>query len=339
MNYDEIHTETVSDDKTIIEETVLFFKDGDHAVAKLADAPEEILSVANPVKNDEVDLSRIKICGNALSVDSVKAEFREEWLTGKNLPEDLRQDERFKLGVFLPIPADLVSYQYKVAYRAKNKRNLPTLTYYDENLNSVKRKIKNGENVTVLLYGDSISNAANSSGDLNLPPYEKPWYVKALGKISERCGCKINFINNSRSGYGSDWGADAVKEKVLPIDCDLFIIAFGMNDATAATPVEKFEKNIRDIANAKPNSSIILVSSILPNAESDVAFYDLRFNYRRALDKICREKSYALMDMTAISEYFIGKKRYAEISGNNFNHPNDFIYNFYTRALYDALNG
>jgi hypothetical protein len=51
------------------------------------------------------------------------------------------------------------------------------------------------------------------------------------------------------------------------------------------------------------------------------------------LKALCERENYAFMDMLSVSEYYLKTKDYSEISGNNFNHPNDFIYRFYADAF------
>lgn len=327
----------VFDGSKIYEETVLFFKRGNKFEAFLANEVEELLFVENPVKKDIVDIKDMSFCGKKLIADNVKGAFDERWLLGQDMPDDFHEDTRFKLGVMLPIPADLVAYQYRVTYKVKDSFDFPKTNYYNNNLCFVKDKLKSKKDVNILLYGDSISNAANSSGDLNIPPFEKAWYEKAIYHLEKLYNVKINLTNNSRSGYPSSWGVEAIPEKIKPIDCDLLVVGFGMNDATTKVSADQFENNIRAIIDAKPNCSVILISSILPNLQSSFSFYDLRLEYRERLKSLCKEKSCALIDMTEVSEYYKDKKAYAEISGNNFNHPNDFIYKFYANALYTIL--
>lgn len=325
--------------KIIREEPVLFFLKDGRRFAKVAFEIENLIKIENPTKGEILSVKDFVIDGRELRTDKeISSVFQSEWLQGKNLPNDLHADLRFNVGdILLPIPQELVAYQYWVTYQAKETPQYPNILKYADNLVRVKEKLQKGENITILIYGDSISNAANSSWQLELPPYRKPWYERAAEKISERYGCEVSIVNNSKSGYPSSWGVENLEEKVVKVDFDLIVEAFGMNDGSADIPTEIFEENVKKIITAKPNISAVLVSSILPNEESNLSFYGLRMEYRRSLNSLCQTCGCALIDMTAISEFFQEKKLYAEISGNNFNHPNDFIYNFYANALIDLL--
>ena len=118
-------------------------------------------------------------------------------------------------------------------------------------------------------------------------------------------------------------------------EADLLIVAFGMNDGADHLSCEEFEKNIRTILQARKcaDCNVILVSSILPHPDSELFRLSLRKEYGMALKRICEEENCAFMDMFALSEHYLQTKNYCEISGNNFNHPNDFIYRFYADAL------
>ena len=323
----------------ICEEPVLFFSKEGKFFAKVAFEVEKLIKIENPAKREILSVDEVCISGRELqTTKKISSVFQKEWLKGENLPNDLHADLRFNVGdILLPIPQELVAYQYWVTYQAKETPKYPKTVKYAENVVRVKEKLQRGEDITILIYGDSISNAANSSWQLELPPYRKPWYEIAAEKISEKYGGKVSIVNNSKSGYPSSWGVENLEEKIQEVDFDLIVEGFGMNDGSADISTQVFEENVKKIITAKPNVSAVLISSILPNEESSLSFYPLRMEYREALNRLCKTYNCALIDMTAISEFFQDKKIYAEISGNNFNHPNDFIYNFYANSLIELL--
>lgn len=329
------------------EEPIVIFKEKGRLLGRLAFPPIEILKVYNPVK--EIYLQEGEdffVVGKELvfkeSEELQESSFQEEWLLGKNLPKDIENlGSQYKIDDVLLIGArELAAFQFRVTYKCK-KPNFPQMVEFGENLNSLKAKIREGKEIKIILYGDSICNAANSSGEAGVPPFERAWYEIALERCCEAYGnpC-MKIFNRSRSGYGTDWGAQAAEEKIE--EADLLIVAFGMNDAADTNlSARNFEKNIRKILASRKNGDcdFILISSILPNPQNELFRYDLRKIYAEKLREICKEKNGAFINMTCISEFYIGKKRYCEISGNNFNHPNDFIYKFYADALAIACIG
>lgn len=323
-----------------MEEPVVFIEKDGVATAMLSERPIAILTIYNPVTNEYLTAEDFSQNGRILIKKREKIRsLRKEWLYVKNLPPHVNHTgaEYNIFDVLLMDVPQLASFQYRVTYTAEEPK-FPRLTYFSNTLSLLRKKLKQGEAVKIVLYGDSISNAANSSGEGQFPPYEKAWYLQALENVRKHYQNEnITLINNSRSGYGSVWGAKNALEKV--VDADLLIVAFGMNDGADNLPCEEFETNIRTILRARKRAdcSGILISSILPNPDNRLFRLSLRKEYGEALKRICREENCAFMDMLALSEYYLQTKNYCEISGNNFNHPNDFIYRFYADACTNLL--
>lgn len=328
--------ESVCKERTILEEPIVFVESNGTICANLAIEPTEIVKIYNPIRGESIELKDISVKGKTLSVKSGDVPFlKESWLRAVDLPTHIQNlgTEYNITDVLLTDARQLASFQYRVTYVAQ-RLALPQTAYYASALARFREKARNGEPLTILLYGDSISNAANSSGEGMFEPFEKPWHEQAIERVRlEFQNKNIELINRSRSGYGSTWGAENAAENIE--SADLLVVAFGMNDATENLPCEKFTENIRRILQERKNSDcdVVLVSSILPNPNSEYARLDLRKSYGEALNKLCVQNGFAFMDMLSVSEYYATRKRYCEISGNNFNHPNDFIYRFYADAF------
>ncbi len=328
--------ESIYKEGTILEEPVVFVESNGTICANLAVEPTEIMKIYNPIRGESIELKDISVKGKTLSVKSGNVPFlKEGWLRAIDLPAHIQNlgTEYNITDVLLMDAKQLASFQYRVTY-AVQQLELPRSAYYASALARFREKARNGNPLTILLYGDSISNAANSSGEGLFEPFEKPWCEQAIERIrSEFHNRNIELVNRSRSGYGSAWGAEYAAENIRSVD--LLVVAFGMNDATENLPCEKFTENIRRILEERKNSDcdVVLVSSILPNPNSEYARLALRKSYGEALKKLCFQNGFAFMDMLSVSEYYETRKRYCEISGNNFNHPNDFIYRLYADAF------
>lgn len=165
-------------------------------------------------------------------------------------------------------------------------------------------KLANGEDVTVVFYGDSITRGSNSSFYVNTKP-KLPGYAllftysladlfdykvehvytfmnKTFGSDSGKAhelitdyvaGDRgtIRFINASVGGWTSSDAVDNVASYVTDFTseygCDLFLYAFGMNDPGTAKKV--FQSNITKVVDTvlekHPKAAIMLVSTMLPN--------------------------------------------------------------------------
>ena len=333
---------SVYDNGRLVGEPVVFIEKGGRTSAALAHVPEKILRLYNPVSGEELGEEDFYREGNTLVLKGGKGKrLKSEWLRAKNLPHGIKHlgGEYGIDNILLMDAAQLASFQYRADYIAPRPA-FPETAYFSKALAPLREKAGRGGKIKILLYGDSISNAANSSGEAGVPPFERPWYERAVeGMRAFFENGNITLVNNSRSGYGSEWGAENAFEKVE--DADLLIVAFGMNDGSENLPCGKFAEKIEKILSERknPGCSAILVSSVLPHPESELYRLSLRKEYGAALKGICKEKSCAFMDMLAVSEYYLKRKNYCEVSGNNFNHPNDFMYRFYADTLEYLLTG
>jgi lysophospholipase L1-like esterase len=200
--------------------------------------------------------------------------------------------------------------------------------------------LKEKKRLKIALFGDSISNSANSSWEMGFDGYEH-WFSPVISYLYATYGAEVEFINVSRSGYGTDWALTAVDEKFQGEEVDLAIVAFGMNDGTAGMGVEQFTENtalVMDKIRAhNKDTEFVLIATPVPNPDCD--FYKAQKEYIHGL-RTLETTGVTVLNMTEAFNFLLTKKRYCEIGGNNMNHPNDFGYAFYTDAfkvLFDTI--
>lgn len=210
-----------------------------------------------------------------------------------------------------------------------------------EYLPDITRKLNAKEPLNVCLLGDSISFGLNASGVAGVPPLQPAYGDLFVQGLSARFGSAIDFTNFSVSGMGAPWGieqAPLVAEKKP----DLAIIAFGMNDASGHFTPADFTANIQRIMDAiksiHPATSFIVVSPMRGNAEWKHAAPDLYPQYRDALMAL-QGPGVAVADLTSFWSVFLEHKRFADITGNGVNHPNDFGYRVYAQVLLALFPG
>ncbi len=196
-------------------------------------------------------------------------------------------------------------------------------------------KLQAGGPFTLAVLGDSISVGAQASGLAPAAPPERPGYAQqfadSLGEQFPKAN--VTLENPSVGGTVSGWGAgqsDALAAK----SPDLAVIAFGMNDGSQDNPLERYRSNVELIVKKlrapNPDLSIILVASFLPNPESIQANYELRKGYASALRELAdSHPNTAFVDIGIVSERIVARKKFADISGNVFNHPNDYLMRVY----------
>ncbi len=123
---------------------------------------------------------------------------------------------------------------------------------------------------------------------------------------------------------------------------DLFICAFGMNDASSQIPPEKFGATIRQMIYqlhaANPDCDVILVSPMTANPEWKHAkplFYPV---YAKTLQTLAGPKI-AVADVTSMWLALLERTSVLDLSGNGLNHPNDFGHRLYADVVLSTLAG
>jgi acyl-CoA thioesterase I len=93
-------------------------------------------------------------------------------------------------------------------------------------MNNTITKLKNGKHVTIVAFGDSITETTfHTRGRMN-------WVQLLKEAIFESYGTEIcTMINSGKCGSTYKDGLNRIERDVLRYNPDLVIIAFGMNDA------------------------------------------------------------------------------------------------------------
>lgn len=195
-------------------------------------------------------------------------------------------------------------------------------------------KLTEKKPVKILLFGDSISEGANATCTNGREPGLPKWIDLFVYGLKKRYGYDdISFVNTSVGGKAAAWGRDTVKENALSYDFDLAIIGFGMNDCF--TPNSDFEEYIRairdEIENNKPESELILIATMLPNKELK-SFWGNQKIQKEALYHLCDDRT-VVADMTDFHAALMQSKSFYDMTGNNVNHPNDFLVRGYAQLL------
>ncbi|MCQ6562324.1 SGNH/GDSL hydrolase family protein [Paenibacillus mendelii] len=214
----------------------------------------------------------------------------------------------------------------------------PVPAYAGESLPHTTSKLANGQPLKVVLYGDSISVGYNSSGLYNAPPYLPTWGELLVRQLEQTYSSAITAINPSVAGQTSAWGAAEAQTRVAAEEPDLVIIAFGMNDGTAGVTAAQFKANVKSmietIRQSNPNAEFLLVSTTLANPETNYA--NQQESYLAVLEQLSGTGIVAV-DMTGVHQELLAHKSFADMTGNNVNHPNDFLARWYAQIVSATL--
>jgi acyl-CoA thioesterase-1 len=193
-------------------------------------------------------------------------------------------------------------------------------------------KLKAKQALKLVALGDSITEGYNASGfKLSEAPPKQPAYPQLVATaLQERFGSPVTLVNLARAGTGAGWGLKMVA-KVAEEKPDLVILAFGMNHGEAAPAFEEVMRKLRDAVQAAcPEADIVLVAPMTGNPRG---FPVERFTgYRDALQNLTG-KNVVLADVTTPWVELLKRKPFADVSGNNINHPNDFGHRLYAAVI------
>ncbi len=234
------------------------------------------------------------------------------------------------------------------------------------------RKLQNGEDVTVIFYGDSCTYGAASSFAYGYAPYQYSYallvthaladlfgytvhYASSLGPVPGKDyvgGTRgtITYINPSVGGWNSSDGVAQYDAELAPLiaayGCDLFVLDIGGNDGDrAAREVRLNDETIlnRVLADA-PGASLLVMSTMVPNPNSTNGWFGKEYlqepQFIRMAERYrSRGVPCAVCCMTSMTLSVLDYVDFRDISGNNINHPNDFLARIYACTLFRTLVG
>ena len=204
------------------------------------------------------------------------------------------------------------------------------------------QKLESGEPLTLLFFGDSITTGVNSSGKLDFAPFADPWPIlvkKSLEYFYPRAN--IHYVNTAVGGKRTVWGLETLEENLLAYRPDTLILGFGMNDRFSVEEhVADLRELIEGVQEALPEIEIAVIATMLPNAET-VKFWGNQYLFEDAYRKLLlpEHPELVLVPMTSVHAALLEKKQYRDMTGNNANHPNDFLARAYAHTIVRVLTG
>lgn len=186
----------------------------------------------------------------------------------------------------------------------------------------------------LMIYGDSIAEGANATERSGVSPFLMPFGELFAANLMHLYDRRIDVINTALGGTTSEWGAQNVEARVAEYEPDFVLLAFGMNDGSGHRSPKDFQQNIQSIIETvrakRSDTEFLLVSSICANPEA--CLYGNQEEYPAVLQELCGE-GIAFANMTAMHQELLKRKRYMDMTGNNVNHPNDYLHRIYAQIL------
>ena len=207
------------------------------------------------------------------------------------------------------------------------------------NLPKTYAKLEQKEPLRVVVYGDSITNGGNASGELGIPPYFPRFSDIIVDEWKREHGYVDIFLTNtSVGGKDSFWGVEEAKARVAAYKPDLLIIGFGMNGR--AEP-EEYKENIEKIMEVaktfNPNCEFVLIATMLPNTLLPYFVRKQALYLEQLLQISSKQKGVVVADMTTMHQELLKRKAFIDMTGNNVNHTNDYLTRVYAQVILETV--
>lgn len=202
-----------------------------------------------------------------------------------------------------------------------------------QQLSRTMSRLAAGESLRVVFWGNSIEVGANSSGFQHVPPFMPNWAELFVRQLRRHFGAPVSYRNLAVGGQTAAWGAEHAGQ-VIGERPDLVVIGFGMNDGTFGVPVDVFAGQVQAMIEAvreqHPHCEFIVVTPMLANPAA--IQHNLQAAYRPALLEL-EGAGVAIADLTYWHAWLLTHKAYEDMTGNNINHPNDYLSRWYAQVL------
>ena len=251
------------------------------------------------------------------------------------------------VGAFLYEKQVSVTYEYDLA-QVKSQGVLHT-AYQGDRLPKTMSKLKNNEDLKILFYGDSVLAGCDASSMYGRAPSLPTMDKLLMSGLQEKTTGKVIGKNISVGGWGYQDGLAALTGTVTKNGTshnysdqyegyDLLVLSFGGNNGNvpADQVTAGLQKIIDQIRTKSPDIEVLLFSPLRANPDA-AGFTGTKETFGTAYQKFADEKGYAYTNIYAIHESILKYKNYSSTSGNNINHPNDWLIRIHVMNMLAAM--
>lgn len=192
-------------------------------------------------------------------------------------------------------------------------------------------RLQNGETLTYVVYGDSISTGCEAS------TLQETYFTRFADRLERVTGGKINMINRAVGGELSKHGVTRVSDSLAQETPDLVTISYGMNDMCTNSDVTPamYKENMRTMLNAcrAVGAEVIFVTPCPPNPHWKYTGEAWR-EYAAMMRELAKEENVPLADVQALwdQEMTYGKT-ISDLLYNDVNHPTSYGHYLYAAML------
>ena len=315
---------------TIYNETVLMYSiDGKPAEGKLMFAPDKVISV------ESFDLKTTYTAGK----DYSRSGNTITRIANSTMPwrADTSFDRKTDLAWF-----NTLSQWVVVTYTHHDQWTGPIPMYKGDKLPGTLAKLRAGKPLRIVAYGMSITRGMDVSAFDTIPPYMPTYVDLCAGQLRKKYhNLRIKLFNAGLPGSTVDWGAKYAEKYVTPLNPDLVILDFGMNDFWRLKP-EEFKTYVdtimRKVRSVNPKAEFLLIGNmkfdpayVLDNDQYKSFYTSNLEGYSHVLMDM-EKKGVICLDMYAISDAVYQLKKAKDCLANPL-HPNDYLARWYAQAM------
>lgn len=214
----------------------------------------------------------------------------------------------------------------------KGETALPQLNLLPRTAGRLARR----EPLRIVFYGDSIFSGCDASSMYNREPFQPYLHDLVRMGLEKKYGSPITMLNPSVGGKDSNWGRENAQTLAADEKPDLVIIGLGQNDGPwgGAATRDNVRAIMDTVRETEPSCEFLVVASLKPNEN---AGFLMSQSSQPAFLKELAGPGCAYANMYSLHEYLLASKYYADLTGNNINHPNDFFIRIYAGNILSAL--
>ena len=218
-----------------------------------------------------------------------------------------------------------------VDYSYKASTNWPTKAPQAHLLPATQGKLRAGQAVKIVAFGDSITAGGDAS-----EPRLIFWQRWADALQMKYPTARITAVNSATGGDSTNQGLERLPLKVLDQKPDLVLVGFGMNDHNInGVPLAQFKENLRRMVariREESKAEVVLLSAFPPNPKWKFGSHHMQ-DYAAATRQVALESSCAYADVFTNWQMLAARKKPEDLLANNINHPNDFGHWIYFQVL------
>ena len=218
-----------------------------------------------------------------------------------------------------------------VDYSFASSNRWPAQARQTDFLKGTQAKLRAGEAVKIIAFGDSIT----AGGEASQPDliFWQRWANELQCRYPR---ARVTAVNGATGGDTTRQGLQRLQAKVIDGKPDLVLIGFGMNDNNRnAVPLPEFEGNLREMVariRAGTAAEVVLFSAFPPNPKWRFGSPHMA-DYAAATARAARETACAYADVFDNWQTLAARKKPEDLLGNNINHPNNFGHWIYCRVF------